>query len=83
MPKPTTLDLLGQHAPITDVLFQVERAACADPQVSEAMKLSGQDVEHDNLRVRFLSKRVAYEVTLVLDARPWRVDDVIEGEAIA
>lgn len=74
MAKPRTIDLLKQHASVMVPLKQAIAAVRTDPQLDYALDLAGRDPKHDNVRVRFLSTRVAFEVTLVFDAAPWRVE---------
>ena len=73
MSKPTTLDLLKTHASIQSVLFEVVGQVRRDEKLSAALDASLKLPEYDNIRARFLSKRVAYEITLVFDAEPWKV----------
>jgi hypothetical protein len=73
MAKPTTLDLLKAHAPITSVLLEVVEKVREDAKLSTALDAALKEPEHDNIRARFLSKRIAYEITLVFDAEPWKV----------
>lgn len=80
MPKPTIYDLLRAHAPITDVLFEVVGQVRKAPKLSRALDDSlTADPKADNIRVRFLSKRQAYEVTLVFDAAPWKIEEETGG----
>ncbi len=75
--KPTTLDSLRAHAPITSVLLEVVGQVRKDAKLNGELDaaLSSADPSLDNVRVRWLQKRQAYEVTLVLDAAPWRIEE--------
>lgn len=61
MPRPDTLALLKAHAPITQVVNQVVNQVRRDQRLSDALDASLKDPTHDNIRARFLSKRVAAE----------------------
>src|SRR6266404_198165 len=63
-PKPSTLDLLRAHADIRQVLSEVLAEVRKSEKLSDALDASlNTDPLADNVRARFLSKRVAYEIT--------------------
>ena len=82
MAKPTTLDLLMAHAPITVVLFEVVDQVRKAAKLSAALDASlDSDSVADNMRARFLARRRAYEITLIFDAKPWKLPETEGDEA--